>query len=253
MKRILPTLLLSLSASTFAFAADFDASKAKIEAAMKADIRSDAERERDQNRMPVETLEFFGLRDDMKIVELVPGSGWYSKILAPVLRENGQYFAALGTGRIKEGLSKEEGFDKINIVAEDAKLWREEGAKFYSLEADSLGVTEADMVLTFRNYHNFSNEGRMAMNKVAFDALKPGGVYAVVDHTTRHMEEPSGANRRRIDPVLAIHEIQQAGFEFVDYSDLHYREDDELRYEVGAKSVKGNTDRWTFKFVKPAK
>jgi predicted methyltransferase len=61
----------------------------------------------------------------------------------------------------------------------------------------------------------------MAMNKVAFDALKPGGIYAVVDHTTRHMEEPTRANRRRVDPVLAIHEIQQAGFEFVDYSDLH--------------------------------
>jgi predicted methyltransferase len=108
-----------------------------------------------------------------------------------------------------------------------------------------------DMVLTFRNYHNFDAEGRTAMNKASFDALKSGGVYAVVDHTRRHMEDDTPENRRRIDPVLAIKEIEAAGFEFVDYSDLHYRADDELRFEVGRKSVTGNTDRWTLKFVKP--
>lgn len=253
MKRLLPILLLSLSTSTFVLAADFDATKSKIEAAMKSDGRTDAERDRDDNRRPVETLEFFGLRDDMKIVELVPGGGWYSKILAPVVADKGQYYAALGTGRLKSNMLDKPGFEKAMLVAEDAKLFREEGAKFYSLEADSLGVTDVDMVLTFRNYHNFAKEGRMAMNNIAFDALKPGGIYAVVDHSARHMEEPSRANRRRVDPVLAIHEIQSAGFEFVEYTDLHYREDDELRYEVGAKSVTGNTDRWTFKFRKPMK
>ncbi|MFT4938644.1 MAG: putative methyltransferase [Paraglaciecola sp.] len=253
MKRLLPTLLLSLSASTFVFAADFDATKVKIEAAMKSDIRSEAERERDQNRRPMETLEFFGLRDDMKIVELVPGGGWYAKILAPVMADKGQYYAALGTGRLKDRMMDKAGFEKAKIVAEEAELGREEGAKFYFLKADSLGVSDVDMVLTFRNYHNFGKEGRMVMNRIAYDALKPGGIYAVVDHTARHMEEPSSANRRRVDPVLAIHEIQSAGFEFVEYTDLHYREDDELRYEVGAKSVTGNTDRWTFKFRKPMK
>ena len=94
-------------------------------------------------------------------------------------------------------------------------------------------------------------EGRAAMNRVAFDALKPGGIYAVVDHTRRHMEADNDENRRRIDPVLAIHEIEAAGFRFADYSDLHLRLDDELRYEVGRKTVTGNTDRWTMKFVKP--
>jgi predicted methyltransferase len=89
------------------------------------------------------------------------------------------------------------------------------------------------------------------MNKAAFEALKPGGIYAVVDHTARHMEPMNNSNRRRMDPVKAIHEIQEAGFVFVDYSDLHYKEDDELEYEVGARSVSGNTDRWTLKFMKP--
>jgi len=89
------------------------------------------------------------------------------------------------------------------------------------------------------------------MNKGAFDALKAGGIYGVVDHTRRHMESDSRENRRRFDAVKAIKEIQAAGFEFVDFSDLHARADDELRYEVGRKTVTGNTDRWTLKFRKP--
>ena len=119
-------------------------------------------------------------------------------------------------------------------------------------EDDSIGVKDADIVFTFRNYHNFGAEGRAAMNRLVFDALKPGGIYAVVDHTRRHMEADSDENRRRMDPVLAIKEIEAAGFEFVDFSDLHFRADDELRYEVGRKTVTGNTDRWTLKFRKPA-
>ena len=249
MKKFL--LLLLLAASVNSIASDsFDATAEKIKAALNAEIRTEAETDRDRNRNALQTLEFFDLRDDMRIIELIPGGGWYTKILAPVVSDKGEYYAAIGTGRIKN-LTEESGFEKIKIVAQDAKLYRKEGERFYSLEADSLGVKNLDMVLTFRNYHNFGEEGRHNMNKLAFEALKPGGVYAVVDHTARHMEEQAPANRRRIDPVLAIKEIQEAGFEFVDYSDLHYRADDELRYEVGVKSVSGNTDRWTMKFRKP--
>lgn len=249
MKKLLPILLLAVSANSIA-ADNFDATAEKIKSALKAEIRTEKDTDRDRNRKALQTLEFFGLRDDMKIIELIPGGGWYTKILAPVVSEKGQYYAAIGTGRISN-LTKQPGFEKIKIVAEDAKLYRKEGERFYSLEADSFGVKDIDMVLTFRNYHNFGEEGRRNMNKLAFEALKPGGIYAVVDHTARHMEEPNSANRRRVDPVLAIKEIQEAGFEFVDYSDLHYRADDELRYEVGVKSVTGNTDRWTIKFRKP--
>jgi predicted methyltransferase len=242
---VLTTLMISP-----VFAQDFDATADKIGSAMKSDIRSDADTVRDDNRRPLQTLEFFGLRDDMKVVELLPGGGWYTKILAPTLQENGEFYVALGTGRVKERLGGKPGFEDMNIAAEDAKIWRPEGSRFYSLEIDGLGVTDADIVFTFRNYHNFAAAGRAAMNKAAYDALKTGGIYAVVDHTRRHMEADSPENRRRLDPVLAIKEIQQAGFELVDFTDLHYRPDDELRYEVGRKTVTGNTDRWTLKFVK---
>jgi predicted methyltransferase len=242
-------LLLATSINSIA-ADNFDTTAEKIKSALNAEIRTESETDRDKNRKALQTLEFFGLREDMKIIELIPGSGWYTKILAPVVSDNGEYYAAIGTGRINS-MTEQPGFEKIKIVAEDAKLYRKDGERFYSLEADSLGVKDLDMVLTFRNYHNFGEQGRRNMNKLAFEALKPGGVYAVVDHTARHMEAQTPANRRRIDPVLAIKEIQEAGFEFVDYTDLHYRADDELRYEVGVKSVSGNTDRWTIKFRKP--
>jgi predicted methyltransferase len=249
-KKLLPILLIA-SASFSSFAADnFEATANKIKSAMSAEIRNGKDKKRDENRLPLQTLEFFGLRDDMKVVELVPGGGWYTKILAPVVADKGQYYGALYTGPIKK-LAEKSGFKKIKILAEDSKLYKKEGAEFYSLEASTLGVTDVDMVLTFRNYHNFDEAGRRKMNQLAFDALKSGGTYAVVDHTRRHMEQNTPANNRRFDPVLAIKEIQEAGFELVDFSNLHYRADDELRYEVGVKSVTGNTDRWTIKFHKP--
>lgn len=249
-----PTLI-AFTAASLLFAgstlADQQNLKEKIKNAMASDIRGTPDTERDANRLPLETLTFFGLQPDMHIVELIPGGGWYTKILAPVVAQDGQYYAAIGTSNIAANLLNEAGFEKAKVLAEDARLWREEGDRLYSLDVKTLGVTNLDMVLTFRNYHNFNEPGRRKMNDVAFAALKPGGIYAVVDHTARHNEPATDANRRRIDPVLAIYEIQQAGFEFVDYSNLHYREDDELRYEVGAKTVTGNTDRWTLKFRKP--
>lgn len=248
--RYLLSALLILSAG-LAFADDFDAVEAKLKTAMASDVRTDAEKDRDQNRLPIETMEFFGLRDNMKIIELLPGGGWYTKLLVPVMAENGEYYAALGTSRISNSVLTLPGFEDAQVTATDSKVYKKDGARLYTLETAGFGVTDADMVLTFRNYHNFDADGRAAMNKAAFDALKSGGIYGVVDHTRRHMEPDNPENVRRTDPILAILEIENAGFEFVGYSDLHYRADDELRYEVGRKTVSGNTDRYTLKFVKP--
>ena len=121
----------------------------------------------------------------------------------------------------------------------------------YAIEGLKLNTSDIDMVLTFRNLHNFTPESRDALNREAFRVLKQGGLYGVVDHTRRHMQADNAENWRRMDPVLMIKEIEAAGFEFVDFSDLHYRYDDQLVYEVGRRSVSGNTDRFTLLFKKP--
>jgi predicted methyltransferase len=223
----------------------------KIQAAVDSDIRTAAEKERDDNRKPRETLEFFGLQDDMTVVELLPAGGWYTKILGPVLAENGKLYLALGTRRIGALVDAHAELAKVEILPDTAEFKPTEILGLFDIGDVSVGVTGVDMVLTFRNLHNFVPEARARVNRAAFEALKPGGLYGVVDHTRRHNEPQTSENWRRMDPVLAIKEIQAAGFELVDFSDLHYRPDDELRYEVGRKTVTGNSDRFTLLFRKP--
>jgi len=246
-KSIITALLLSASFGALA-ANEIDT---KVEAALAAESRPQADGDRDQNRKPLETLNFFGLKDNMRVLELVPGGGWYTRVLAPVLAENGKLYVAVGSGRVESTLLGTPGFEKVEALATDANVHRPEGARLYAMDEFELGVTDLDMVLTFRNVHNFDAESRGFMNQQVFSSLKSGGLYGVVDHTQRHMEAPNSENRRRIDPILVIKEMLDIGFEFVDYSDLHYRADDELEYEVGRRSVSGNTDRFTFLFRKP--
>jgi len=224
-----------------------------VAAAMAAPDRPEADRARDDNRLPVETLDFFGLEADMRVVELVPGAGWYTRVLAPALRENGQLYLAIAAGRVQDsGLLDAAPFDRVEVLEPELEITPDPDTGLVGVAPFSLGVRGVDAVLTFRNLHNFNAEGRANLNRAAFDALRPGGVYGVVDHTRRHMQPDGPENRRRVDPVRMIREIQAAGFVFEDYSDLHYRLDDELRYEVGRRSVAGNTDRFTLRFRKPA-
>ncbi len=224
---------------------------AKVEAALAADSRPAEDRARDRNRLPLETLNFFGLKDDMRVIELFPGGGWYTRVLAPVLADNGTLYVALGTGRVSENIAGTPGFEKIQVLETSENLHRPEGSRHYVLDDFEFGVADVDMVVTFRNLHNFDVDDRARVNRQVFAALKSGGLYGVVDHTARHMEPANPENRRRVDPVIIIKEMLDAGFEFVDYSDLHYRADDELEYEVGRRSVSGNTDRFTLLFRKP--
>lgn len=240
----LACLALGATAAT-ANAGDIDD---KVQAALASDIRTEAETARDANRKPLETLKFFGLTDTMHVLELVPGGGWYTKVLAPVLAENGRLAVSVGA-QGATAIIEAQGWD-VEVI-ETGNFSPVEGSRLYQITDLDFGEGVFDMVLTFRNLHNFNEVGRNAINAAALRALKPGGRYGVVDHTRRHMQADNYENWRRMDPVLAIKEIEAAGFEFVDYSDLHYRADDELVYEVGRKTVTGNTDRFTLLFQKP--
>ncbi len=224
---------------------------AKLEAAMTAETRGDKDRARDANRMPVETLAFFGFRDDMRVLELFPGRGWYTHLLAPVLADDGEYFAALGTRSIAENLLTQPGFEKATVLDIDVEFERVAPFNLNRSSEYTLGINALDMVLTFRNLHNFDAGSRKIMHEAVFSALKSGGVYGVVDHTARHNEPINNDNRRRLDPVTAIAEIQAAGFVLDGVSDLHYRPQDNLTLEVGNEAVTGQTDRFTLRFVKP--
>ena len=246
-RSIIALALLTLGSSVVAEEASFSE---RIKATMAAEIRTEADTERDRNRKPVETLEFLQIHNGMRVLELFPGRGWYTKLLAPALRENGEYLVALGTRRIKESLIGQPGFDQVKLLDPGAETKPSDMRSVNDIGEFSFGVEGLDAVLTFRNMHNFTPAGRGNINQAVFQALRPGGLYGVVDHTRRHNDPLTMESRRRVDPVVMIKELLDAGFEFVDHSALHYRPDDELRYEVGRKTVTGNTDRFTFLFRK---
>lgn len=254
MKQII-TLALAFSVSQMAFSqnAETDSSfKTAVDAALASEVRTDKEKERDRNRRPLKTLEFFGVTEEMKVLELFPGGGWYTKILAPVLRDKGEFYVALGTGRVSDQLvGKVDGFDKVKVLDTDASFDKGELPGTNAISEFKFSEKGFDAALTFRNMHNFDAPSRKIINEQVFKSLKKGGVYGVVDHTRRHMEPHTLENRRRADPVEIIKELLDIGFEFDGFSDLHYRADDELRFEVGRKSVTGNSDRFTLLFRKP--
>jgi predicted methyltransferase len=250
------TILLALAIASPLASAQFGAPPSPIQqrvlAAMQGELRTAEDRGRDRERQPAQVLDFFRLREDMRVIEILPFSGWYTKILAPVLKQRGKLYVTHPSPTFYSdaftptaGLAGMENVEEIDWNGTGTAG----GTPFFA--SGPWDVAPVDLVLTFRNYHNFSLDARMAVNKSSFEALKPGGLYGIVDHTRRHMEPDNGENGRRVDPVMLIKEVQEAGFVLLDYSPVLRRPDDELRYEVGRESVTGNSDRFALLFIKP--
>jgi len=252
MKLLLAVICLTALLTSSAFAqSGLTPTQKKIKAALAMDHRSDENRARDKNRDPVRAMDFCRLADDMTVIEFGPGGGWYSEILGPVLEERGKLFLA----------SKEEWMYRLDdllfegfmsaVEKHPIDISYNKETRLFAPGDIVFSMTNADMALNIREYHLLDPDGAAELNGALFDALKPGGYYCIIDHTRRHMETSNAENRRRIDPVRVIHEVQAAGFAFVDYTDMFFKADDELRYEVGRRTVKGNTDRFTLLFQKP--
>jgi len=239
--------ILSVLLSSQLMAADSAATRNKIEQALTSSIRDAAETARDANRKPGEVLEFFGLEDDMKVLEMSPATGYWSKFVGPTLCENGGelIFSVGVSDDFKNDVMSLDGLECTSAINNDITL--------RNLPEFSFDDSQFDMVLTFWNLHNPSVEGRKNLNEAVFSALKSGGIYGVVDHTRRHLEPTSreAQNGRRLDPVLIIKEMIDVGFDFVDFSPMHYHPEDNLSQEVGTPGVRGNTDRFTMSFRKP--
>lgn len=231
---------------------DYAATEEKLKAALAMDHRSEENRARDDNRDPVEAMRFCGLRDDMTVIEFGPGGGWYTEILGPVLRQHGRLFIVYKDAWM-EKLDPLLARDFMSAVRKHPidLSWNAEG-KHFVIPPFSYDVTGADLALNIREYHNLDRDSAANLNRATYDALRPGGHYCIIDHTRRHMEPRTDENRRRADPVQVVLEVQAAGFELAGSADIFFKPDDELRYEVGRKSVTGNTDRFSLLFRKPA-
>ena len=243
--KALISLIGMMLVSTQILAADAAATRAKIEQNLQGNIRDDAERARDANRKPAEVLEFFGLQDNMKVLEISPATGYWTKFVGPTLCNNGgELVVSVGVSNaFKNDVMTLPGLNCVSAINDSIAL--------NNIPPFQFETGDFDMVLTFWNLHNPNAEMRANMNQAIFDSLKSGGIYGAVDHTRRHNQPTTRAVGRRLDPVLVIMEMIDIGFEFVDFSDMHYHEEDDLTQEVGTPGVQGNTDRFVLKFRKP--
>jgi predicted methyltransferase len=244
---------------------------AKLDTILAGPHRSAANRARDTARHPKETLLFFGLRPEMTVLEVWPDpAGWYTEIIAPLVREEGKYYAAIIggdaasqniTNRISAYRAKIEGtpllYDKVEITT------------FAPGAAEIAPPGSLDMVVTFRNIHNWmARDWAPEAFQKMHQALKPGGVLGVVEHRG----DPSKPQDRQaksgyVNEQYAIDLIQAAGFKLVAKSELNANPNDTKDYEQGVWTLPpvfrlgekdrekyaaiGESDRFTLKFVKP--
>ena len=244
-----------------------------LQAAIGGSHRTPAFVTRDVWRHPVETLRFMGIKPTMTVVEISPGAGWYTEILAPYLRDKGQLILAASdpassseySRRSAERLKKK--LDALPAVYDKVKTGVfEPPAKLSYAPAGS-----ADMVLTFRNVHNWAANGDVVTQAVfqsMFDALKPGGVLGVVDHRlppNRPLDPKFENGYVHVAYVLRM--AQSVGFKLQDQSEINANPKDSADHPNGVWALPptvankdkerarfeaiGESDRMTLKFVKP--
>ncbi len=271
MKFALKTLLvatLSLS-STMTLAHNQGHESALQQAVQSSERNSD----RDQYRHPLATLAFFGFEPTMTVVEIAPGGGWYSEILAPALKAQGTYYAAHFPADSSVGYYQRSLAGFKTKIANDARFSDVKLTEFApSTHLAIAPAGSADMVLTFRNVHNWymSKNKDAASNafKSFYTALKPGGTLGVVEHRlpedrADEMQQSSGYMKQSVVIALA----KQAGFEFVADSDINANPLDTADHPKGVWTLPpslrlgeqdaakykaiGESDRMTLKFKKP--
>jgi len=249
---------------------------AELAAAIAGPQRSDANRARDQWRHPAQTLAFFGIRSDMTVVELSPGGGWYTEILAPYLREKGKLYAAAYPADVpgEDGAYYRKSRDAFDAKLAAAPTVYDRVTVTDFLPPSRLDIApagSADMVLTFRNVHNWITDDRaeIAVMKAAFEALKPGGVLGIVEHRT---DEPSTREQiyesGYVPESALIAAAASAGFELEAKSELNANPKDTHDHPEGVWTLPptlaledkdrekyvaiGESDRITLRFRKPS-
>jgi predicted methyltransferase len=273
MKSIARTALLLLSLSPAVPALAADDARAALESAAAGSHRSEQNRARDEWRHPVETLEFFGLRPDMTVVELYPGGGgWYTEILAPFLHDRGTYYAASYDPESTSDYYRRNSKSYTDKLAANPAVYG--NVKLTVLappdKVDVAPAGSADVVLTFRNIHNWMNSGQVeSVFAAAYRALKPGGVFGVTEHRGKPgSEQDPKAESGYVNEDYVITLAKNAGFELAARSEINANPADTKDHPEGVWSLPpglrggevdrdkylkiGESDRMTLKFVKPA-
>ncbi len=251
--------------------------RAVLEAVLDGDHRSAEERARDQYRHPAETLLFFGVEPTMTVVEAWPGGGWYTQIIAPYLKTGGGVYYAAGFS--PEGASEGvraslSAFEKI--YAGNPEVYGDVRMTILGAGGEIAPDGAADVVLTFRNVHNWQSRGVAdAYFQKFFEALKPGGVLGVVEHRADGTDLPHDGSSGYVytDDVIALAEV--AGFNFESASEINANPKDTKDHPFGVWTLPpvrrssemrgredpdfdrtpydaiGESDRMTLKFRKP--
>ena len=230
MRKTTPWLLAALLPlfAASAFAATAGGVDALLHHAVDGSWRSAAHKARDRYRHPVATLEFFGLRPDMTVIELEPGGGWYTEILAPVLHDRGHLIeAAPPTAGGSSFMHKMAVAFDAKLRADPAVYGNVRMVPFSPPDQVTLGPPDsADMVLTFRNAHDWLNEDPAtlaAVFRAAYQVLKPGGVFGVTEHRAKPFANAVAASRElhRIPEDYMIETGLKAGFQLAGVSEVN--------------------------------
>jgi len=242
----------------------------KLDAVLKGEWRSVENKARDQYRHPKETLAFFGIKPGMNVIEITPGGGWYTEILAPLLKDNGQYAAAIFSDlNASDYIKKSNEKLRAKLAADTERFSAVKTVEMDEKTPNLGGAATADVVLTFRNVHNWVEaDTASAMFKAFFDALKPGGVLGVVDHRAAPDTDLEKIKQSGYIPeALVIQLAEAAGFKLEAKSEINANPKDTKDYEKGVWTLPptlalgdkdkdkylaiGESDRMTLKFIKP--
>lgn len=258
---------------TFSVHAEPLSMTAKIEAAMFADHRSDANQSRNRYRHPVGTMDFFGLKNGMSVIEISPGGGWYTEILAPALRDDGLYIAASYDVDVPDQpeYRYRQHENMLKRFSEQADLYNQVKVAHYTppTSTDLGAAGSADLVLTFRNSHGWVRDG-LAEGIYAdfFKVLKPGGVLGVVQHRAPdNNNDIEWARKGYVSESKIIEVAEKAGFKLEAKSEVNANPNDRKDYEQGVWTLPpslrlgednqakylaiGESDRMTLRFRKP--
>ena len=223
--------------------------------------RPKADTDVDNLRKPVETLAFAGVKPGMTVLEYIPGGGYFTRLLAKAVSPGGHVYV-YGTA------SRAGGPPAPGIAMAADSRYGGTITYYDSAIAYGQGLTNApktpaqvDLVWTSRNYHDFTAPQRAGLNQAAFDALKPGGIYFILDHSAIAgtgdfaMNQPggSGAALHRIDENLVKLEVIKAGFKLVGETEVLRNPKDARQTKVFDSAIRGDTDQFMLKFQKPKK